>query len=656
MDPTPLPDAETLLAPEGPVAAALGAFEARPEQAAMARAVAGALDGGRHLLVEAGTGVGKSFAYLVPALVWAARQGKKVAVATSTIALQEQLVGKDLPLLAKALPFPVTFTLVKGRGNYLCLRRLKAAAEPTGELFPEEEGRRQLGEIDALAERGASSRQDLPFTPREDVWEAVRAESGNCLHRQCPYFARCGYQAARARAAEANVLVLNHHVLLADLALRRSGASFLPGVDAVIVDEAHDLEDAAAETLGARVGTRGVSQALSRLWNDRRATGLLARHPDPALRSLVDDARRASRSFFERVRTIAGATETGSAVVPLEGALPSDEGLADAVEHLGRTLALSIAPLSRDLALEVSARAAGLVALAETVRDATRGADEGHAAWIEADARGNAALLRAPVDAAPHLREALFAAFPTVVLTSATLAVGRPPSFRYARERLGVDDADEAVLGSPFDYARQARIVVRADLPDPARAPGAYEAALPDAVLEAVRRTDGGAFVLFTSYDAMRRTAAAIRADLVGDGLLVLVQGEELPRSAMLERFRADNSVLFGVSSFWQGVDVPGDALRNVVIARLPFEVPTHPLARARQARLERAGRSPFEHLSLPQAALKLKQGFGRLIRRATDRGLVVILDPRIVTKPYGRSLLGSLPACPIDVETGGDD
>jgi ATP-dependent DNA helicase DinG len=276
----------------------------------------------------------------------------------------------------------------------------------------------------------------------------------------------------------------------------------------------------------------------------------------------------------------------------------------------------------------VSARAAGLVALAETIRDATRGADEGHAAWIEADARGNAVLLRAPVDAAPHLREALFTAFDTVVLTSATLAVGRPPSFRYARERLGVDDADEVVLGSPFDYARQARIVVRADLPDPARAPGAYDAALPDAVLEAVRRTDGGAFVLFTSYDAMRRTAAAIRADLVGDGLLVLVQGEELPRSAMLERFRADNSVLFGVSSFWQGVDVPGDALRNVVIARLPFEVPTHPLARARQARLERAGRSPFEHLSLPQAALKLKQGFGRLIRRATDRGLVVILDP----------------------------
>jgi ATP-dependent DNA helicase DinG len=231
----PAPDVAALLAPDGPVARALaarqggapGGYEDRPQQLEMARAVAGALDAGRHLLVEAGTGVGKSFAYLVPALVWAAREGKRVAVATSTIALQEQLVGQDLPLLAAALPFPVTFTLVKGRGNYLCRRRLSLAAEPTGELFPEEESRRQLAEVAAGAERGAASRQELGFAVRDDVWEAVRAESGNCLHRQCPHFAACGYQAARARAAEAQGLVLNHHVLLADLARRRSGASIV---------------------------------------------------------------------------------------------------------------------------------------------------------------------------------------------------------------------------------------------------------------------------------------------------------------------------------------------------------------------------------------------------------------------------------------------
>lgn len=652
----PASDAAALLAPDGPVAKALAGFEARPEQQAMAHAVARALDAGKHLVVEAGTGVGKSFAYLVPALAWAAREDKRVAVATSTIALQEQLVGKDLPLLARCLPFPVTYTLVKGRGNYLCRRRLALATEPTGELFPEDEARRQLAELDAAAARGVESRQDLPFTPREDVWEAVRAESGNCLHRQCPHFSRCGYQRARAAAAEARLLVVNHHVLLADLALRRSGVSFLPAVDAVIVDEAHDLEDAAGDTLGARVTTRGVGQSLSRLWHEKRGTGLLARMPDPGLRDLVDTARRASRRFFERVRAVAGAPEGGAAVTPLPDPLQTDEGLAAAVRAIGEALEEAAPTVGRDLALEAAARAKGLVALSEAVRDAARGSDEGHAAWIEADPRGSAALLRAPIDVGEHLRKALYSTFRTVVLTSATLSVGRPPSFAYLRDRLGLRDADELALGSPFAYARQARLVVRADLPDPSRDAAAYDDALPAAILDAVRRTDGGAFVLFTSYESMRRAAAAVRADLLGDGLLVLVQGEDLPRTAMLERFRAENAVLFGVSSFWQGVDVPGEALRNVVIARLPFEVPTHPLQRARLARLERAGKSAFEALSLPQAALRLKQGFGRLIRRATDRGLVVILDPRIVTKPYGRALLGSLPECPVDVVTGADD
>ncbi|MCC7139339.1 MAG: helicase [Planctomycetes bacterium] len=629
----------------------MGGFEDRPQQLRMARAVGAALEGGRHLLVEAGTGVGKSFAYLVPALRFAAATGRKVAVATSTIALQEQLVGKDLPLLARALPFPVTAALVKGRGNYLCTRRLKLALEPTGELFPEEEPRRQLAEVDRLVAAGATSRQDLPFVPREDVWDAVRAESGNCLHRQCPWFASCGYQDARRRAHEASLLVMNHHVLLADLALRRSGASFLPDVDAVVVDEAHDLEDTASEALGTHVGSRGMGWALGRLWNERRSTGLLARVPDPALRALVDDARRASRALFERVRAVAGGADV-AATAPLSGPLPTDEGLAERLEALGHALVATSATLPRDLALEMGARGAGCAALAASVRDAVLGADEAHAAWAEADPRGHAALVRAPVDAGPLLREVLFGAFGTVVLTSATLAVGRPPSFAFARERLGVDDADELALGSPFDFARQARIVVRTDLPDPARAPAAFEAALPEAVLAAVRRTRGGAFVLFTSYDSMRRTAAAVRDALEGDGLEVLVQGEDLPRTAMLDRFRASDAVLFGVASFWQGVDVPGDALRNVVVTRLPFDVPTHPLARARAARLERAGRSAFEHLSLPHAALRLKQGFGRLVRRATDRGIVVILDPRVVTRAYGRALLETLPECPVDLET----
>jgi len=620
----------------------------------MAEAVAAALDARRHLLVEAGTGVGKSFAYLVPALRFAAEHDVKIAVATSTIALQEQLVGKDLPLLARSLPFETSFALVKGRGNYVCLRRLKLALQPTGELFPDEEPRRQLGAIDAWAEAGGQSRQDLPFVPREDVWDAVRAESGNCLQKACPHYARCAYQAGRRRSRGAQVLVMNHHVLLADLALRRSGSSFLPEVDAIVIDEAHDLEDTAGEALGERLGSRGIGYALGRLWNERRGSGLLAGHPDVELRTLVEDARRAANAFFDGLARSLW-TEDASGLVTVKGPVASEEALAENLEQLADRLLLGVpAAATRDAGLELAARATAIQSLAETVEEVRKGPDDQHVSWVERDARGNATLVRAPIDVGPALKEALWDAYDTVVLTSATLATGRPPSFRYVRDRLGLagsTDVDEVALGSPFDYVRQARVVVRTDLPDPARDPAGYEAALPEAVLHAVRRTKGGAFVLFTSYESMRRTAEAVRAHLEGDGLVVLVHGEDLPRTAMLERFRETNAVLFGVSSFWQGVDVPGDALRNVVIARLPFDVPSHPLARARQARVEREGKSAFEELSLPAAALRLKQGFGRLIRRATDKGIVVLLDPRIVTKRYGRVLLDSLPECPVELE-----
>lgn len=617
----------------------------------MARAVDAALRGRRHLLVEAGTGVGKSFGYLVPALRWAAETGGKVAVATSTIALQEQLVGKDLPILEKALPFDVSFTLVKGRGNWLCRRRLEIAIGSDASLFPDDEQHAQLAAIQAASDAGIGSRQDLPFVPREDVWDAVRAESGNCLQKACPHYEACAYQAARRRAHAVNLLVMNHHVLLADLALRRSGASFLPPVDAIIVDEAHDLEDTAGESLGARLSSRGLSTALSRLWNERRGGGLLAAHPDTGLRAAVDETRRAVRDFFDRLRESVQGRE-GSGLVPLEGPLPGEDLLSPRLRGLAEAIDRGLpAAGARDLALELGVRAHGLLALADEVAALVAGPDADHVCWAEWDGRGNASVVRAPVEVGPLLQESLWKSFGSVVLTSATLTTGKPASFRYVRERLGLEGADELAVGSPFVYARQARIVVRTDLPDPSRDPQGYEAALPEAVLDAVRRTKGGAFVLFTSNESMRRTAAAVRAHLEGDGLTVLVQGEDLPRTAMLDLFREGGGVLFGVSSFWQGVDVPGDALRNVVIARLPFEVPSHPLQRARQRRVEESGRNAFEALSLPHAAIRLKQGFGRLIRRATDRGLVVILDPRIVTKRYGRELLGSLPDCPVDLE-----
>lgn len=668
----PPPGAGGLLAPDGPVARALAArsqpFEARPEQRDMAAAVERALSSGRHLLVEAGTGVGKSFAYLLPALAWAAAHDKVVAVATSTIALQEQLVRRDLPLLAEALPFPVRFALVKGRGNYLCTRRLHLALGQ-GPMLIEDEARAQLAAVEAWSrEGGDGTRQGLPFHPLEGVWDAVKAESGNCLGRACRFYARCAYQASRQRAAEAHLLVLNHHVLLADLALQRSGASFLPRVDAVIVDEAHDLEEVAAEHLGLRATSLGLAQALGRLWSPRQRAGLLARHPDPGVRLAVDEAREAAQGWFRDLAACLGREPRAASEVPARGegggwaaaaaaAVPAD---APAPQRLGEVLRRTAALLEArrdalddaDLALEVGARARALAEAGEALEVLAAPPRDGEVRWIDRTPRG-LALCAAPVDVGPLLREVLWSRVGTAVLTSATLSTGRPASFAFVRRRLGLAEADELALGSPFDYASQARIVLRADLPDPSQRPADWEEALPEAIEAAVRESGGGALVLFTATAVLRRTAARLRERLADLGLEVLVQGEGLERPALLERFRASGGVLLGVASFWQGVDVPGDALRHVVIVRLPFEVPTHPLGAARRERIERSGGDAFLDLTLPQTALRLKQGFGRLIRSASDRGQVTILDPRVVTKRYGRVLLDSLPPCPVEVRRG---
>ncbi len=661
----PAAAAAALLAAAGPIASAFTArdpggqgYEERPQQLDMARRVAGSLAEGRHALLEAGTGVGKTFAYLVPALQWAIAQGKRVAVVTSTIALQEQLVRRDLPLLAEALPFPVDFALVKGRGNYICLRRLSRAANGQGALFEDEE-RDQLEAIRQWAyETQEGSRQDLPFQALGSVWEQVNAEQGNCLGRQCPHYKGCHYQHSRQRAHEASLLVLNHHVLMADLAMRRHGGGFLPELDAVIIDEAHDLEDTAAEHLGVRVSSRGVLYQLGRLWSPRRGKGLLAAHPDRRLRDGVEKARAAARAFFDHTRDLLGGAAAGdgrTTPVP-DGAHLPDE-LSPRLSELASLLIQSARDDEGEAKLEIGARARNLRALADGLGSLARNELEGQVRWGEMSSRGTLALHSAPVDVGLLLGEVLWEPHHAVILTSATLSAGKPPSFDFMRRRLGLEDADEATIGSPFDYTRQARLILRHDLPDPARDGRAYDAELPTAVWDAVRRTKGGAFVLFTSNASMRRTAEALRTELEADGLLVLVQGDGLERPAMLEAFRAGDAVLFGVASFWQGVDVPGDALRHVVITRLPFEVPSHPLQVARSKRVTEAGGNPFRDLSMPTAALRLKQGFGRLIRHSGDQGLVTILDPRIVTKYYGSYLLAGLPDCPreYDPEVHGD-
>lgn len=651
------PELAAILGPEGPIAAALAAagasFEPRPQQIEMAQAVAERLEHGGHALLEAGTGVGKSFAYLVPALRWAQALGKRVAVATSTIALQEQLVGKDLPLLAEALPFPVEYALVKGRGNYLCTRRMLAAVADHRSLVDPDEESEDLEHILQWS-RGTTdgSRQDLPFRPREGVWDLVKAEQGNCLGRACEHYQRCHYQRSRRAAWAAPLLILNHHVLVADLALKRSGQGFLPKVDAIVIDEAHDFEDVAAEHLGLRVSSRGTLRVVGRLWNEKRGRGLLRRTSSDVARRAVENARQALRTGMRSLgRQIAGEGEDDARTHPLDPELSFDEVVPERLSRLAATIRdCAQAAGEQELGMELMASARSLADAAEGWQLALGPVDTGYVRWAETDRFGGVTLCRAPVDVGSLLGKVLWDSFPTVILTSATLATGRPPNFGFLSKRLGIVDAAQVSVGSPFHYRDQARLVVRADLPPPGPGSGAYEDALPEAIFDAVEATNGGTFVLFTSYRQMQRTAERLSHRFEAMGWPLYVQGAGLERMRMIEAFRREPGVLFGVASFWQGVDVSGDALRHVVIVRIPFEVPTHPLQVARHASITKRGGDPFRELSLPTAALKLKQGFGRLIRSSTDEGMVTILDSRIHSRRYGRFLLDSLPDCPVDV------
>jgi ATP-dependent DNA helicase DinG len=652
------PDPRAFFAPGGALAQAFGrrtdpgtdAWEPRAEQLRMVDAVQAALSSGRHTLIEAGTGVGKSLAYLVPLLMWAEQEGKTVAVSTSTIALQEQLIHQDLPLLADALPFDLSVALVKGRGNYLCLRRMHRAIQAQSEQLDLGDAQAQLEAIRDWSERTrVGTRQDLPFQADHTVWEAVRAEPGNCLGRACTHYQECHYQRSRRRAHAARLLVLNHHILLADLSLRRSGSSFLPDVDAIVIDEAHDFEDVAVSQLGLRITAMGGLRQIGRLWSPRRGRGLLSEGYSGSLRERAKDVRDHFANFFRDLGEDAfgGA---GARTIPLDDDQPLPNPLSEPLRAFANDL-VTAAPSARDAehAMEVRARARSLAELAEGLEAVLAQPEPDYVRWIEQDGRGRVALCRAPVEVGALLGKVLWSEHHAVMLTSATLTTGRPPSFAFAQRRLGLTGATTLSVGSPFDYGEQVRLRLRVDLPDPVRNGEAFERALPAAVLEAIPPDSGGALVLFTAYGSMRRAVDATRSALEARGLEVLVQGEELERTALLNRLRRGRCVLFGVASFWQGVDVPGEALTDVVITRLPFEVPTHPLQKARQKRTEQAGGDAFRELSLPQAALRLRQGFGRLIRRASDRGTVTILDPRIATRQYGRVLLDSLPSCPVE-------
>ena len=646
-----------IFSPGGIISEHLSGYEFREEQLHMANAVARAFAASEHLIVEAGTGVGKSFAYLIPAISLALKADQTVIISTNTISLQEQLVTKDLPFLQRVLPRDFKAVLAKGRKNYLSRRRLESLLTYERGLFDTMEEVDQVKEIVKWVEiTDDGSRADLPIQPMPQIWDKMASDRDNCLGRKCPTYDVCFYFKARNEMHEANLLIVNHHLLFSDLALRQvdPSAGVLPNYDYLIIDEAHHLETIATHHASLEISNTQVKWLLDSLHNQRNESGTATRFNSTNLINEVEEAREQANLFFSTVAEYLANTDGYTATNRI------DKENVDEVFANGNILD---APLSRiektlkqlhdnattdDDEQELSSPYNQCKRLREELDLMIRQPNTDYIYWIETSRRGRAPriLLNAtPVNVSQMLQENLFDAKESVVMTSATLSTNR--NFDYFKKRIGINECQELLLHSPFDFKEQVKIHIPRSMPDPNSAEF-----IPAAVREIkhyLKMTHGKAFVLFTSYKMMDEVYEEVAPYLAEIDIDVFKQGGELSRTDMLQAFREDtNSVLFGTSSFWEGVDVRGEALSNVVITKLPFEVPTHPVMEARVKQIKEQGGNDFLEFSLPEAILRLKQGFGRLIRTQTDQGIVVILDSRIRTRSYGKLFLDSLPSCDI--------
>lgn len=641
----------SFFAPAGLVARAIKGFEPRKQQEEMAAAVYNAIIGKKHLIVEAGTGVGKSLAYILPAALWAVQNKKKVVVATYTKALQEQLTKKDLPIIKGMLEksgFSFKYFLLMGSRNYLCLSRLGRSDKQGAELFDDGEAAQktvsQLLQWAKTAESGC--RTEIPFRTPHNVWEEVCRDPDMCLNKRCALKDACLYRKALAQAKQADLIVINQHLFFAGIPIP---------ADAVIFDEAHNLEEVASNFLGFSVTDRKVKRLLDDIFNQKSGKGLAKRIKRPPanwfreIKGAVSDAHFAAKTFFQDIREklqfggLDGKIPAGAKRVRKPGIVANtlSEPLFELIALLSKAIGHSQSAAEE---AEIKAHLNRCKSMAEQLTAFLECKSKAHAYWVEVSySKRNpvTALNSAPVDVSEALRKELFEKHCPVILTSATLTVDN--SFEMIKSRLGLDKTLELLLDSPFDYKKQAVICIPPDIPDP-QENKAYETAVIKECLKIPAIVAGGIFVLCTNWQLLYKSFETLAKSISGRPLFR--QGEKLPHQLLNEFKQAGNGILLATDTFWQGVDVPGAALSCVVITRLPFLSPDTPLEEARHEWMAAKGMNVFNEYVLPKAIVKFRQGFGRLIRSRTDFGAVIVLDPRIQTRSYGAKFLRSIPKC----------
>lgn len=649
-----LPLVESIFSPDGFLQKTMR-LEHRPQQEKMAEAVTAAFAANNPLLFEAGTGVGKSLAYLLPGLLQAITKERPCLVSTATISLQEQILNSDLPLCRKlfqSVPELQHFSefraaLLLGKSNYLCPGRLSQAVATKGDLFPGPDQEELQRIIEWSYSTTDGLRQELNPAPRPTVWEWINADSSACNRRSCSP-ETCFYQRARAALQKANVIVLNHSLLFALVNAGMPEAFKPPGVlfarDFLVVDEAHTIPGIATDHFGQRISSYGLDRLLKSLYNPRTKRGLFSRYGQKSHCRQVEKAIETSAEFFgfirERIltpRPIVRLREPDwcepTIVSPLRRVVEAAAQLADRLED---------GPARNEMVDQRNR----LKSYYSGINDLLELAAEDHVHWAERSGqKGQIVTLRtAPLDVAPYIQEALFERETSVVLASATLALNG--NMEIFQKQAGATDVAAKIEESPFDFEKNARIFIARDvpLPDRKKAKSALEA-LADYIRFCVGRVRGGSMVLFTSYRDMQQIALETEEHFRSLGRALFVQGQDFSRSEITRQFKAaENAVLFGTDSFWTGVDIPGPALSQVIIARLPFENPTHPVAEAKCEWIRDRGGNPFSEYTLPESLIKFRQGIGRLIRNKTDKGVITILDSRVLLKPYGRLFIDCLP------------